>query len=556
MKKVPSKLPSLTFKFSDLFSVDYYLITPLLIFLPALIYWQVYDFEFLWDDDNGKGMGHMFNAFVLNPTLENLSELFLKPFFGMYIPVSYFLWGVLKSLADLLSLSPNGVLHLSNVVIHVANGLLVFVILRQFIANKWAVLVGVLFFLLHPIQVEAVAWVSEFRGLLASFFSLLSLYWYMKNKAELSYWSLLFLLLALLSKPSAVVLVLFVFLINHFHYHFSLKNNIYKTLPFAIIALCMVIVAYLIQSKYALNFSEYLIPFWQRPFAWLDSIIFYSYQLIFPYNLSASYALSPQFIIQQWWFYPLSLIPLLAGWALYLVRHKYPLLVFSVLLFIAGFFTTSGLVSFAFQKYSLVADRYLYLSMMGVGLFVASILAKTDKKQLWFLLSGIVLVYGSLSAFRQIPIWQSPIDLWVHSQQFEVNSSYAQGNAHESLQASYYNKGLAFANAGDIQQALEYFDKVIANYSTNRPYELKHSDLFYNRGIIMFRQKKYQQALENFNQAIKIKPKNIAAYNGKIVMFIDLKQCKKSWDEIQKMREKQIKIPKDLLATLQRVCKK
>ncbi|SMN11394.1 hypothetical protein SPBRAN_1666 [uncultured Candidatus Thioglobus sp.] len=55
-------------------------------------------------------------------------------------------------------------------------------------------------------------------------------------------------------------------------------------------------------------------------------------------------------------------------------------MVFSVLLLIAGFFTTSGLVSFAFQKYSLVADRYLYFSMIGVALLVASILFKTNKK--------------------------------------------------------------------------------------------------------------------------------------------------------------------------------
>ena len=59
--------------------------------------------------------------------------------------------------------------------------------LKQFIVNKWAVLLGVLFFLLHPIQVESVAWISEFRNLLAFCFSLSALYLYLKNQTKVGF---------------------------------------------------------------------------------------------------------------------------------------------------------------------------------------------------------------------------------------------------------------------------------------------------------------------------------------------------------------------------------
>ena len=404
-----SKKPvALSFKFSDLFSADYRIITALLVTLPLLIYLQVYDFEFVWDDEGNIIIGHLQNPFLQNPSLASFIQLFTQPFFAMYIPISYLFWGILKALAELLSLPVNSVLHLSNVVVHIINGLLVFTILKQFIVNKWAVLIGVLFFLLHPIQAEVVAFVSEFRSVLATLFALLSWYYYLKNQANLSYLSLLFFILEILSKPSAVVLVPFVFIINYFHYDFKIAKNIEKTLPFALIALIGIIVAHSVQSKFNIHTSEYAIAFWQRPFAWLDGIVFYLYKIIYPYHLSASYMLSPKFISVQWWFYPLALVPFALGYFLWLRRKTQLILVFAAVLFVAGFFTTSGFVDFSFQKLSLVADRYVYFAMIGVALAVANL---ADRKYWRVLLLGVLLIFAALSAFRQIPIWQNPIKL-------------------------------------------------------------------------------------------------------------------------------------------------
>ena len=501
LSKNSKKPVALSFKFSDLFSVDYQIITALLIILPLLIYLQVYDFEFVWDEIT-EPINHLNNPFVEYPSWASFTQLFTQPFFGMYIPVSYLFWGLLKSLAELLSLPVNSVLHLSNVVVHIINGLLVFTILKQFIANKWAVLLGVGFFLLHPIQVEAVAWVSEFRNLLATLFALLSCYYYFKKSAKLSYLALIFFVLAVLSKPSAVVLVPFVFLLNYFHFGFKLSKNIEKTLPFALIALVFVVITHSVQSKFNIHTSEYAIAFWQRPFAWLDSIAFYLYKIIYPYHLSASYTLSPKFISMQWWFYPLALMPLALGVLLWLKREKYPLLVFSSVLFISGFFTTSGFVDFGFQKYSLVADRYIYFAMIGTALAVANL---ADRKYWRILLTSILLIFAALSAFRQIPIWQNPLKLWSHAINYEVTPNYARNN----LGIYFNNTGIYLSKLKQYQQAQLYFDKAINLYHKKHS---KAGEVIYNKGLSYVKQKKYQQAIVYFDKAINITPPNNKKY--------------------------------------------
>ncbi len=540
-----SKKPvTLSFQFSDLFSADYRIITALLVILPLLIYAQVYDFELLWDDKGNSILGHLKNLFVQNPSWASFTQLFTQPFFSMYIPVSYLLWGILKALAELLSLPLNSVLHLSNVVVHIINGLLVFTILKQFVVNKWAVLLGVGFFLLHPIQVEAVAFVSEFRGLLATLFVLLSLYYYLKNQANLSYLALIFFVLAALSKPSAVVLVPFIFIINYFYYDFKLGKNIQKTLPFALIALVFVLIANSVQLGIKVDFAQYSLAFWQRPFAWLDSIVFYLYKIIYPYHLSASYMLSTKFITQQWWFYPLALVPLALGYLLWLRRKTQPILLFAVALFVAGFFTTSGFVDFSFQKFSLVADRYVYFAMIGVALAVANL---ADRKYWQVLLLGVLLIFAVLSAFRQIPVWKNPLKLWSHSMNYEVTPSYARNN----LAANFNNIGSSLVALKQYQQADVYFNKAINLYPKKNP-ELSRT--FYNKSVSHLRQEKYPQALDYSKQAIKISPNYADANNIKIHLLILLKQCKKAKQAAVFAQQHKIKLQEEIVKNLHKVC--
>ncbi|SMM98153.1 O-GlcNAc transferase [uncultured Candidatus Thioglobus sp.] len=536
-KNKKTKPFALTFKFSDFWAADYRIIAALLIALPLLVYAQVYNFDFLWDD-----AGHLAHPFLSDPSVQSFTQLSSEPFFGMYIPVTYFFWGSLKAFAEFLSLPVNSIFHLLNVLIHIANGLLVFTILSQFVKNKWAVLVGALFFLLHPIQVETVAWVSEFRGLLAFFFALLSLYFYMRdlciNKTNLPYASLFLLFLALMSKPSAAILPILIVTIHYFHYSFNLKTNLIKTLPFVGVTLIMTIVAFNEQSYSALH-----LDYWYRPFIWLDSMVFYLYQIIFPLQLSASYALSTELLITQWWLYPLAILPLILLILLWFKRQQFTSLAFASALFIIGFLPTSGLISFTFQTYSVVADRYIYFAFIGVALLVSTIFDYGNGKFWKGLMIGILLIFTTLTAFQQIPLWKNTAKLWAHSLKTEAVPSYAT-----------YNYGKTLAHAGEITQAVKMFNLVLDHHPKDRPYQTKHIDLFYNRGVAMLKLNKPQKALLDFEQVISMSAKNSSAYNLKIYTLIVLKQCKEAHSTVYFARKNRIQLPTETLKNLQKTC--
>lgn len=511
-----------------------------------IVYAQVYDFYFVWDDKT-EPVGHLHHPFLLNPSWDSFYQLLVQPYYGMYVPMTYFLWGLLKAFSEFSTLPLNSIFHLSNVLVHIINGLLVFSILKQFIANKWSVLVGVLFFLLHPIQVEAVAWISEFRGLMAFCFSLTALYIYLKNQTTFSFLPLFLFVFALLSKPSAVVLVLFVFAINYFYYKVKLGENIKKTLPFVIIAIVFVIIAHQVQFQYDTDISAHSIAIWQRPFAWIDSLVFYLLKIIFPFNLGASYALSPKFISSQWWFYPLAFLPLSLGYFVWLKRKTQPMLIFAIVLLLAGFFTTSGLLNFGFQKYSLVADRYLYFSMVGVALFTAFAF-NTNKKIKQSLIIVILLVFASLSVFRQVPVWKNAFTLWDHSKDFEVKPRYA----HLNLAVFLNNQGLKMGHSKKYQQAVNYFTQAIKYYPG---YALaKASNSFYNRSVILLRQKKYRKALTDLNQVLRMQPKNKSANDAKVHILTLLKQCKEAREAVNFARKNQVKLQDGVLANIEKTC--
>ena len=337
------------------------------------------------------------------------------------------------------------------------------------------------------------------------------------------------------------------------------------------------------------DLAEFTLAFWQRPFAWLDSIVFYLYKIIYPYHLSLSYALSPKFISAQWWFYPLAFVPLALGYFLWLRRKTQPLLIFAVALFVAGFFTTSGFVSFAFQKSSLVADRYVYFAMIGIALLISTIFNKVEKKVWQSLIISILIVFASLSAFRQIPLWQNKLKLWSHSMNYEATSGYAHGNlavyfsikanafydtgeynqaityfdkaiklypkdSIDKLSTTTYNKGLALLHLKKYQQAIDYFDQA-NKISPNYAYTDDSGDgALHNKGFALLHLKKYQQALDNFNQAIKINPTNANPHNGKIHLLASLKQCKKAKQAAVFAQQHKVKLRESTTKNLHKFC--
>ncbi|MCD6361655.1 MAG: hypothetical protein J7M38_12435, partial [Armatimonadetes bacterium] len=190
----------------------------ILVLAVTVVFAQVRDFGFLdWDDN--------INVYAnprLNPvTAQSLAEIWTKPYFALYIPVTHTVWAGIALLARRppdergITLDPS-YFHLANLLVHVLNVLVVFAILRLLLRREWAAFIGAGLFGLHPVQAEPVCWITGMKDLMGALLALLALWQYLtgatlaaderaagRSRLHFALAPALFAL-ALLAKPTAV----------------------------------------------------------------------------------------------------------------------------------------------------------------------------------------------------------------------------------------------------------------------------------------------------------------------------------------------------------------
>ena len=337
-----------------------------------------------WDD----GL-HVYANPNLHPvTGDSLARLWRSPYQNLYVPLSYSLYAALASVAHLphptatsdglvVDLDPR-VFHAACLLLHLANVLLVFALLRRLLPRlgqssasvaDWAAGAGALLFAVHPVQVESVAWISEMRGLLAGLFSLLALLTYVRLDDDRRWYVLATLCfgLALLSKPSAVAVPLLAVCLETFVLKRPARVWRVGLAGWGLLALLFLALTHAAQPVT----EDIVTPLWTRPFIAGDALAFYAGKLLWPARLGIDYGRSPVWLVAQPWFLLPGLLALAAALAVWLVRRRVPALAASTGLFVAALLPTLGLTPFTFQVYSTVADRYVYLALLGPALGLA-----------------------------------------------------------------------------------------------------------------------------------------------------------------------------------------
>ncbi len=144
----------------------FYLVLILLVFSRCLSY-PLLD----WDDHL-----HLTDNPNLNPvSFDGMGKIWTEPYEGLYIPLSYSFFALEVSLTRLFAAQDSPTLspylfHAGSLLLHFVNSLLVYRILNFIVKDNRAACLGGLLFVLHPLQVESVVWISETRGLLSNFF--------------------------------------------------------------------------------------------------------------------------------------------------------------------------------------------------------------------------------------------------------------------------------------------------------------------------------------------------------------------------------------------------
>ncbi|MBF0104119.1 MAG: tetratricopeptide repeat protein [Deltaproteobacteria bacterium] len=439
-------------------------------------------FEFVWDDP-----WRFFENFNISQlSVSNISQAATTDMF-MFVP--YLIWYLLKMLGG--GTYDPFYFHLFNLGIHISNGLLLFCFLFRMTRHKGAALFGTLLFLVHPLQTEAVCYVSNLGGLTGTFFGLILVNLLVKNTKASYVVALAVFIPAILSKPIMAGLPLTVFVIFFVVLCSGFKKSLIKTLPFVIILVPVLITTNLNQPDVAIQVQS---PLWARPLIFMDAVNFYLLKVINPLTLAATYARKPHTLILEWWFFIEWVIPVLFGTAALLLRKKQPWFLTALTMIVAGFLPVSGLVIFGFQEWSTVADRYFYFSMAGISLFLSCMVRHINKQAVW---SIPVLVIGLLAlrtSLVQVPVWKTNLSLWDHC----IAITQSEGRA-------YNNRGKELIEMGRLNEALNDLNKAV----TLRP-ENEFARL--NRGAVFHMQGKYDEAVQDYTEAIKINPQLAKAY--------------------------------------------
>jgi protein O-mannosyl-transferase len=337
---------------------------------------------------------------------------------GLYVPVTYTFWSFIAAISH----SP-AAFHAANVILHTLAALATFELLRVLLRHDWPALACALLFALHPVQVESVAWVSGTKDLLCGLFSLIALWQYTlyaeqrPSKHRHYAIGLLCLILAMLSKPTAIVVPLMAVAIDLSFLRRQLRSVLKSLWPW--IALMLPCAVWTIQSQPDSWTTS--IPLWLRPAIAADAITFYLSKLALPIHLCVDYGHRPQTVLSNASIHIIWIIPLAIAIPLLLRRRRWPTTFTAALLFLLPLLPVLGFTPFEFQLYSTTADHYLYLAMLGPAFLVGSILSH-HANRLTAVLTTTLLALLAAKSISQEPTWQNTQTLFQHTLNINPNS--------------------------------------------------------------------------------------------------------------------------------------
>jgi protein O-mannosyl-transferase len=491
-----------------------------LVLLPLTIFWQTRNFDFVWDDE----VNIVGNRYLNPVALEGVIRFWQEPYERLYVPLTYTVWAVSAVLAGGRNGLNPSVFHSANLLFHVLSALVVFAILRLLIRHDWAACAGALLFAVHPLQVEPVAWITGMKDVLAGFLSLVAIWQYLlhamakaapptasrkKSKAEPMRKSASGLidkarvhyavatvafLLSILAKPSAVVTPAIVFLFDYWLLRRSLKEVAGGLGVWLSAAALCVIGTKWVQPESDLDF---ITPLWARPFIAADALAFYLYKLFIPLGLAPDYGRLPELVIEGKWSHFTWTVPCAVGILLYLTRDRSFWLMVGGVIFAIGILPVSGLLPFSFQNTSTVADRYLYLAMLGPALATAWLVSQARRRLVPIASALIILLLGLASAV-QARHWRDDESLF----------SYALKHNPGSWTA-HYGLGRALAKRNKADQAIASFQEAarLKPEFTNAHFSL--GGLFTAKG-------EYDEATAAYRQSLSIAPNFVDARLGLI----------------------------------------
>jgi protein O-mannosyl-transferase len=490
-----------------------------------------------WDDDKN---------FVENPHfrglgLEQLHWMWTTFHMGHYVPLS---WMTLGADYSLWGMNPGGY-HLTSLMLHAANAVVVFFLARTLLASNarkasgdedvpvtLAAAFAALVFALHPLRVESVAWATERRDVLSGLFFFLSILIYMKSRELPSrargYWiAVVLFVCALLSKATsmslpAVLLILNVFPLKRLGGDAGWKTPQARRVYLELVPFAMLAAATGVLSIVALHPPDQL-----RLTAKLSvsaySLAFYLSKTLLPFGLSPLYEMPQRVDPAAARFVVCAVIVLCVAGLAWALRRRAPAVTATLSIFFVVTLPMLGVVQNGPQ---IAADRYTYhaapaLAVLGgVGLLLLMRRARAVAGAV-----AAVMVLGLTAlTWDQSAVWHDSQTLWARVLETDDESSiahsamsnllYQQNRVAEGLAQSeravaiapdypeaINGVGVGLAREGRVADAIEKYRRAL----TIKP---AYDDAEANWGVALAQSGDISAAIDHYRRALEINPNN------------------------------------------------
>ena len=455
---------------------------------------------------------------------------------GYWIPITW-LSHILD--VELFGLTP-GPTHVTNIVFHIANTLLLFGLLRRLTGALWQSVFVAALFAVHPLHVEPVAWVAERKGLVSTFLEFLMLWAYTVYTQRRTLWRygavLLLFVLALLAKPMVVTAPLILLLLDFWplrrarlergEWH-RWSRLILEKVPFLVFALASTIITILFHRQQGGLGTIGDFPVGLRAGNALASYTAYLVDLVWPLNLALFYPFASEIA----WKAAVSgaLLLTISGLVIW-SRKEHPYLLTGWFWYLATLAPVTGVLQAGLQSR---ADRFAYTAVIGIFVVVAwgfPHLVKGWRHRNIALATAAALLIGALgvAARVQLGYWENQRRLWRHAAEVTEDNYVAynmigaaladEGRYDEAIE--YYrrslqiqpdyayalnNLGIALSNQGKIDAAVAQFRETV-RVGGNRP------DFLRNLGLALVKQGNTEEAMARFADVLRMKPNDAATY--------------------------------------------
>jgi tetratricopeptide (TPR) repeat protein len=514
-----------------------------LLLVTLTVYWQVSKFDFVNFDDQ-KVSDNYFIQSGLTPDGFRWSFSFKDKEKTYWHPLTW-----LSHMLDveIYGMDP-GRHHLTNLLLHIASSLLLFLIFHRMTGALWSSAFVAMLFALHPLNVESVAWISERKNVLSTFFWMLTLWayaYYTRKPNMVRYTSVMVAFtLGLLAKPMLVTLPFTLLLLDYWplkritlHPPELRRLNaairlILEKLPLLILSLLSVYMSVASLGEAGNVASIESVPLKLRIENAFVSYLEYIGKLIWPTNLAVFYPYPDH--IPGW--QVLGALIILVGISICVFKslRKNPYLGVGWLWYLGTLIPVIGLIQAGL--WPAIADRWTYVPLIGFFVMLAwgipQLVNRWQHKSI-ILVSGtsVLLIILTITTYNQIGHWRDSAALFKHAIKSVGSNAVAHNNLGDAFSEqnkldtaikhyfialdinprstlAYNNLGNAFAKQGKPTEAIRYYSEAL---QINPAFDVARLNL----GNTLLKQGKNKQAAAYFYETLSINP-NFAEYHNSL----------------------------------------